>query len=651
MSSRVVSVCCSMVLALQAVAQQPQVSPPSSDRWYERAAGPYRPSTVAPVSFANSTRLDNLIRGGILSLSLEEAIALALENNLDIELQRFSPAIADTDVQRAEGGTSVLRGVPLAVNLPPQGVGGPASPLLNIPASGVTPTTTVPTTIPELASIIESQTSALITGTTNPYSTGPVVPLFDPSLVGNLNWQHQTTPQTNPSIAGADALIGRNVTGTLGLQKGLSYGTQIGANFNSNSQNTNSGRTLYNPNTASNLGLTLTQPLLRGFGSGVNRRFIRIAKNNLKVSDLVFQQQVTETVAGVIRLYYDLVTLTGDVAVKRQTLTLAERLYSDNKDKVDLGTLAPIELIRAQAQVAAARQDLANSEGFQRQQELLVKTVLSKRGTADPALRDARIETTTPINIPPRDDLRPVQDLIQDAVQQRPEIEEARLQIVNSNISLQGSRNQLLPQLDLVAAAQNSGLGGEINPLAPTSTTGQSLGPATGGEFSGGFGTALGQIFRRNYPSYGVGIQLNLPLRNRIAQGDYARDEITLRQSQIRMQQLENQVRLEVEAAIIALSRARASYEAAAETRGLQEKSLDIELEKYANGLSTNFLVMQYQSYVAQARSTEVAAKGVYIKARTALERATGTTLANHDIVLKDVLAGRINTPPTPITK
>jgi outer membrane protein TolC len=306
--------------------------------------------------------------------------------------------------------------------------------------------------------------------------------------------------------------------------------------------------------------------------------------------------------------------------------------------------LAPIELVRAQAQVAASRQDLANSEGFELQEELLLKTVLTRKGTADPALREARLVPTTPIDIPVREEVTLVPDLVSEAFRNRPELEEGRLQILNSEISLKGSRNGLLPELDLVGAVQNSGLAGQLNPLsAPTS-----VGPVTTNDpaLIGGFGSSVEQILRRNYPTYGIGIQLNLPLKNRVAQGDYARDQMQLRQTEVRFQQLANQVRLEVESALIAVQRSRAAYDAAVETTKLQAQSLQIELEKYANGVSTNFLVMQYQSYLAQARSTEVASRSVYVKARTALERALGRTLDNHKISIDEVYRGRMSTPP-----
>lgn len=611
---------------------------PEGNLW-ERLQQPPGPGPAAPVMFDDSSRLGGLLRAGKLYLSLDDAVSLALENNLDIELQRFSPGIAYFELIRAKGG-GTLRGLPLTVTEVPPGVGGPASPILNLPATGAPFSSAVSTNLSELTSIVPTQSSPSITGPTA-FSNGPPVPGFDPALFGQLNWQHLTALQTNPSLSGTSTLTSNTTLGSFGLQKGFSTGTQFSAGFNANSQSNNSIRNAYNPFTGSNLSVNLTQSLLRGFGRDVNRRFILIARNNERVSDLLFRQQVISTVYGVIRLYFDMVTLQEDVQVKRQTLALAERLYGDNKEKVEQGTLAPIELVRAQAQMASGRQDLANSEGFELQQELVLKNVLTRRGTADPSLREARIVPTSPVEIPVSERIAPIQDLIAEAYKNRPELDEGRLQLANSEINLKGSRNSMLPQLDLVVAAQTSGLAGQLNPLTPPVVIDPAL--------LGGFGTTLGQVFRADYPSYGIGIQLSLPLHNHVAEADYARDSIQLRQAQVRFQQLENQVRLEVEAALVALQRSRAAYDAAVEARKLQEQSLQIEMERYQNGVSTSFLVMQYQSFLAQARSTEVAAKSVYAKARTALERALGMTLQNHNISLDEAFRGQVSRPPATV--
>ncbi len=386
--------------------------------------------------------------------------------------------------------------------------------------------------------------------------------------------------------------------------------------------------------------------MLRGFGPSVNRRYIRIARNNQKATDQLFREQAIETVTGIIQIYYDLVSLLDDVGVKRETLTTAQKLYEDNAAKVEQGTLAPIELVRAQAQVAAARQDLANSDGLARQQELIIKSLLSRTGTSDPLLREARVVPTTPIEVPPTQDTTPVQQYLDQAFANRPELAGGRIQIENTQIAMKGTRNEMLPDLGVVGTLQNGGLGGQTNSLNPSAGTPASpVDPA----LIGGFGSTLEQILAHNYPTYAIGIQLNLPLRNRIAEADYIRDETQLRQAQVQLQRLQNQVRLEVEGAIIAMSRTRAAYEAAVEARKLQEQSLEIENEKFENGLSTTFLVLQYQSFVAQARSTEVAARGAFVKAKTALERATGRTLEIHNISFEEAQTGSVKRPPSAI--
>ena len=602
-------------------------------RWYEA-----RP--VTPVSFQNSGRLDSLMRAGQVYLSLPDAIALALENNLDIELQRMLPRIAGTDVLRASGGGQ-LRGLSLLINQPPPGIGGPSGPLLTNLTTGSTPSPLVNTNFSDLALISEQQNNLSVAGAT-PLSTGPPIPQFDPSISGLLNWLHQSTPEYSTVLTGgSNWLVTGNTNGNVGFQQGFSPGTQLSVNFDNTRFTNNTTRYSFDPTLNSSLGFTITQPLLRGFGNDLNRRFIRIAKNSQKIADLVFRQQVIDTVAGIARLYADLVSLNEDVKVKRETLRLSQRLYDDNKDKVDQGTLAPIEVTRAQAQVAASRQALISAEGLVRQQELIVLTALTRRGLTNSAVSEAHIVPTDSVTVPEKEAVEPVQDLFTDALKNRPDLAQAGIQIENSQISLKGSLNALRPQVDLVGTMQNGGLSGNPNLLS-----GATLANTPG---AGGYGTALGQIFRRDFPTYGVGVQVTLPLRNRVAQADAVRDELQLRQSQVRRQQLEDQVRLEVADAQVSLQQARAAYEAAVQSRLLQEQSVEVEQQKFDVGLSTNFLVIQYQTYLAQARSTEVAAKGAYAKARIALERATGRILDTNHVSIDEAYQGRISRPPAQI--
>ncbi|HVP45577.1 MAG TPA: TolC family protein [Bryobacteraceae bacterium] len=598
---------------------------PQQDNNAPRLVWPRGFTHVRPLNFENSTRIHDLIRSGNLYLSLSDAIALGIENNLDIELQRFSIPLADTDVLRAQGG-GTLRGVPFILAETPAGVGGPLSPLVTNPASAstVTPGTAVSTNPLELGVLGEVQTDLSVQGTI-PQSNGTPVPIFDPALVAQLNWTHQTTPQTNTITSGTNSLISKIATANVGIAQGFSSGTQVSLAFDNNHQSVNSLRNNYSPFTGSSLGLTVTQPLARGFGPGLNRRFIRIANNNQKITSLLFEQQLIATVYGVTRLYTDLVALYEDVKNKEESLALAQKLFIDTQAQVEEGTLARVEMTRANASVFSSRQELINSRGLLEEQEAILKNVLTKTGNQDPQVQSARIIPTDPLTIPEKEEIRPIQDLLSEAMAQRPDLRQANLQIENSEIGLKGSRNAVLPEVDLVGVAQNNGLAGTLNPLAPNPDA----------SLAGGYGTVLDQIFRRKFPTYGIGVQVTLPVRNRVAEADLARDEIQLRQSQVRMRQLQNQARLEVEDSLIAMRRARSSYEAAVQARLLQEESLDAEQQKFAVGASTSFFVIQYESLLAQAKSTEVAAKGAYVKARAALQRATGAILSDNNVTVE----------------
>ena len=586
---------------------------------------PRKAQQVRPVNFENSTRIHDLIRSGNLYLSLSDALALAVENNLDIELQRFSIPVADTEVRRAKGG-GTLRGVPFILAESPAGVGGPLSPLVTNPASAssVTPGTAVATNPLELGVLGEVQTNLSVQGTI-PQSNGTPVTIFDPAIVGQLNWTHQTTPQTNTVVTGANSLISNTGIANVGIAQGFSTGTQVSLAFNNDHQSLNSLRNNYNPFTGSSLGLTVTQPLLRGIGSSLNRRFIHIANNNQKITSLLFEQQLIATVYGVTRLYTDLVALYEDVKNKEGSLALSQKLFTDTQAQVEEGTLARVEMTRANASVFSSRQDLINARGLLEEQEAILKTVLTKTGNQDPQVQAARIIPTDALGVPEKEEIRPIQDLLSEAMAHRPDLSQANLQIENSEIGLKGSRNAVLPEVDLVGVAQNNGLAGTLNP---------SLSGADA-SLVGGYGTALDQIFTRKFPTYGIGLQVTLPIKNRIAEADLARDEIQLRQSQVRLRQLQNQARLEVEDSLIAMRRARSSYEAAVQARLLQEESLDAEQQKFSVGASTSFFVIQYESLVAQAKSTEVAAKSAYVKARAALQRATGAILSDNNITVE----------------
>jgi outer membrane protein len=609
----------SVSLAAQAQDREPLIAAPASADRLHGIFRPYEPRNVSLPSFENSPRLHDLIRGGNLQLSLSDAISLAIENNLDVELERYAIPLARTEAQRAEGG-GLPRGILFTLAQPPTGVGGPLSPLLTQAATQSTPGTTVASNALELGVLAEPQVNLSLLGTIS-LSNGSPLPAFDPVLTADYNWSHQIVAEVDPAATGV-ALFQSNVTtGNVGVNQGFSYGTNVNLSFNNTETNTNATTFVVNPYINADLALTVTQPLLRGFGQRVNRRFIRVAVGEEKISSLLFRQQLIELVYGVVRLYTDLVALAEDVKVKEETLGFAQKLLADNQAQVEEGTLAPLELSRARAQVSASRQDLITSRGLLREQEAILKNVLTRRGSEDADVRNARIIPTDSLNPPDQDQVKPLEQLLAEAYKQRPDLAQAGLQVEISRESLQGSRNNLRPELDLVGTAQNNALAGQPVIIGAPSAT-----------FSGGYGSVLDQLATRKNPTYAIGFQLTLPLRNRVAQADAVRDEMQVRQTQVRERQLRNQAQLEVEDALIAMERAHASYEAAAETRALQEQSLELEQTRYNEGVSTTFFVIQYQSYVAQAKSAEVAAKSAYIKAKAALERAVGSILDDQGV-------------------
>lgn len=597
-----------------------------ANTWHSSLTRSYSPYSVPQISLSNSSRLDQLIRAGKIYLSLQDAIALALENNLDIELQRYGPQIAQTDLLRAQAG-GLLRGVPAAI------AAGPTSAANLQTGSGAS------TGIGALR-----DTSAAGTGGSIITSTGTVVPVYDEGFFFNYTWGHRTLTQANSFSTGTPALVFNSGNVNVGFQKAFQSGTTVVVGLATTSQNSNNLRAEINPVNNGSMNIQVTQRLLQGFSIAANTRYIRVAKNDIKVADLVFRQQVMTTVASIVNLYSDLVSFTENVKVRRQALALSEKLYSDNKKQVEIGTLAPIEIVRAEAEVARSQQDLTGAETQLLQQETIIKNALSRNGISNPQLSEARIVPTDSLRMPDVEQIQPIQDLVDLAIKNRPEIEQTDINIRNARIQLSGSRSQLLPSLDLVATAQNNGLAGSVNGLPlPPDLPFRNANPS----FLGGYGDVFGQIFSRNYPDYSVGFQLNVPIRNRSAQSDYVRDQLTLRQSELRQRQQINQVRVDVQNAIIGLQQARAQYQAALKGRVLQEQTLDAEQKKYALGASTIFFVIQAQRDLSQAQASEVQALSTYNRARVNLDLATGTTLQTYDISVDEAVKGRISRAPS----
>jgi outer membrane protein TolC len=578
------------------------------------------------------------VRNGSIYLSLYDAIALAIENNLDVEVSRYNLAVSGTDALRAKGGGTV-RGVDYNVAESPTGVGGPGSPLLNSAASSVTPTAPTVNDLTSLNILSQSPTSLSQQGAA-PYSAGPPIPTFQPTLIGNTTYFQRANSalltSVDPTNAAATAPITNPQTvhftaANYALVQGFSYGTQVEVNVNNASQVAYGSQSRYNPFSIPNTSVTLTQPLLRGFGKELNLRYLRIAAINQKITRLVFYQQLISTVYGIARLYYDLVSLNESAAVKRQSLEAARRLASDDAAQVEQGTLAPLELTRANSLVTSSQLDLIQSEGLVHQQEVILKSQLARRGSADPILSTLPIVPTDVIKIPAADDLKSLDAMVNDALATRPDLAQATLQVQSGEISAKASRNALKPEIDVIANFQTRG-SAEV-PFTQLGTPGTGLiGPPPD----------LGISSLRTSRIYQAGIQLNLPLRNDVAQADAARDLLQLRQVEARTQSLANQVREQVENSVIALQTARSALEAATQSRQYQEQLVQAERDKLTVGASTNFLVIQQDSYLAQARSTEVAARSVWIKARVALDRAIGNLLDKNGITFDQSVTGEL---------
>lgn len=582
----------------------------------------YKEKQIAPVKMQNSLRLDSLIRAGKIYLSLQDAISLALENNLDIEIQRYGPELAKYDILRAEAGgairgvqQNVTQGATSAVNLVTGGAGGGGGGGgAGSGAGGGGNTGTVFTV------------------------TGAAIPNLDPQFTSSYFHNKQSQPQTNSFVSGLTALVVSSDSFNTGISKQFLTGTSMQATYASNSISTNSPNNDLNPFTRSNVQIQLSQRLLQGFGIAVNNRNIRVAKNNVKVSDLTFKAQVIATVSSVINLYWDLVSFNEDVKVKQKAVDLAAKLFEDNKKQVEIGTLAPIEIVRAEAEVARTQQDLTVSETQLLQQEAIIKNSLSRTGISSGLVADARIVPTDQIRIPAQEAIK-LDELTQEALDKRPELEQTRINVENTKIGLKGAKSQLLPSLDFVASTTNNGLAGSLNSL-----------PAPGGRprqvdpfFVGGYGAALGQLARRNFPDYSVGFQLNVPLRNRAAQADIANDTLRLRQQELQEQRQLNSVRLEVTNAVIGLQQARARHESAIKSRRLQEQTLEAEQKKYALGSSTIFLVIQAQRDLALAQGVEVSALANYSRARNQLDNVTGRMLEVNQVSLEEALKGQVS--------
>jgi outer membrane protein len=608
--------------------------------YFPNPLGPYSPKNLPPPSLANTPRIEQLIQNGRLMLSLNDAIALALENNLDIAIARYNLPIADTDILRAKGGkstlgvnTGVVQGTPGGGVL---GLGGTTTNASGSQGAGAGGTTAG-------AGGAGTGTAGLVTST---LGVGSTISSFDPIITGTLSLDHNNTPSAS-AFAGVPVIQQNTGTASFAYNQGFHWGSELNLTFNNNRITTNQPFTALSPTLNSSFRATLTQPLLQGFGFLPNTRFIRIAKNNREISDIAFRLQVITTVDQIETIYWDLVSAYENVKVQQESLALAEKVLGDNKKQVQIGTLAPIEVVRAQSQVATNQQNLILAQTNLQLQQLLMKNAIS-RTLVDPVLVEADVIPTSTMAVPNNEEIQPVQDLINDALSHRAELSESRIDLTNRDLTTKTAKNALLPSVNLFAFYGGTGLGGAFNPAAPicTSPTQSFCTQPSDIPPSVSYGSTLNQLVDSSAPDKGAGIQINIPIRNRAAQADQVRAELEYRQAQMRLQQLENQIRIEVRNAQFAVQQNRAAVQAAQAAVELARQSLDAEQKKYALGASTTTLVLQNQTSLTQAESNLVTANANYVRSRVELDRATGLTLAHNNILLNDVISGNVTQMP-----
>jgi outer membrane protein TolC len=574
------------------------------------------------------------MREGKLYLSVNDAIALALENNLDIAIARYTLNIADTDVLRAKAGAQILGvNVGIVQNTPGGGVGGIGTQVgsgtggtsLGAGGAGV-----------GVGGIVGSTAGGLF---------GPLITSFDPILTGSFQSDHF---HILPSSTFSPASPQNTTTANFQYNQGFQWGTNLSVGFNNS--RTSVGNAPFqplSPQLNSNFQFKLTQHLLQGFGFAPNTRFIRLAKNNRELSDVAFRLQIITTVDQIENMYWDLVYAYENLRVKQESLSFSQKTFSDTKKQVEIGSLAPIEAVRAQSTVAADEQALTVAKTNLQLEQLIMKNALS-RTLHDPTLANADVIPTSTMEVPENEQVQPTEELVNEALQHRAELIESRIQLNSQQVSNQALHSALLPTLDAYAYYGGYGLGGSQNPTnlcGNPDNPGFGCSPTAASPIS--YGGTLNQLINSTAPDKGVGLQLNIPLRNRAAQAIQIRGELEYRQQQMALQQTENRVSIEVRQAQFAVEQNRASVASAQAAVDYARQSLDAEQKKYQFGTSTTTAVLQTRSALATAESTLMSAMAAYEKSRVEMERATGSLLDKNGISIDDAARGQVTRMPT----
>jgi outer membrane protein TolC len=598
-------------------------------RWFPSFWEPYGTPYVPEAKMSNSDRLHYLLSDGKLRLSIEDTIELALENNLDIAVARYNIAFSQTDLLRTQGG-GAARGF--------NGSFQSSALFSGAVGSGVSATT----------SGVGSSGSS-VTGSASATQLGGGQ--FDPSVFFQMGWDRNTTPLGTTAVTGVPYVTSQGTNYVSGIQQAFQTGTSYEVLIGGGRGTSTSLTQFYNPYADAFLGVGFTQPLLNGFGRRANATYIRIARNDMKIADSVFRQQVISTLGSVLNLYWDYLSFKENVRVKEEGLAFSQKLLADNKKQVEIGTLAPIEVVRAESEVATDQQALIVAQTNLQQQGELIKTALARQ--VGPELASAQIETVDKLPEPRPDDIPPLEEALDKAFANRPEIEQTELKFKDQDLTVARARNALLPSFNIFATYIGQGLSGN-QLLCPTGSSpygngciqpsGNLLAPT--GMSTGGASQALSQTFEGRNKNYSFGANLSIPIRNRTAQADAARALLERRQLETQLQQWKNNIAQQVRTAVIGVIQAKAQIDAADKATILARQTLDAEQKKFQLGESTVFLVIQAQRDLANAEGNGVTAHSTYAKAITQYQQAVGTVLSDYNIELNDAMQGTVTHAP-----
>jgi outer membrane protein TolC len=576
----------------------------------------YRATLVPQPNLANTPRIDSLVHDGVLELSLKNAILLALENNLDLAIARYNIPIAEADILRTRAGAT-FRGVNTGVvqNTPGGGVGGFGSGSSGAGAGGTSGG----------AGGAGSGASGLVQST---LGTGTTVQSYDPLVSATLSNEHYTQPLSNLSLYGVPTLQLNTNVGNVSYTQSFPTGTTFEAVLNDDRETTNSPRTLLNPTLNSYYQVVLQQQLLAGFGFGPNLRYLRIAKNNQKISDQAFKLQVMTTVTQIANMYWDLVAAYEDEGVKSRALDFAKQTLDSGRKQLQLQAIPAMDVMKDEAEVANREQDLTIAKTALQFQELLIKNALTKN-LDDPILEAMPVRPTDSSTVDDTQSGVPVEDSIAQALRDRIELTESDIDLENRRISRDAARNALLPSVALTAYYGGTGLAGVQNPLSGTTSSAPI-----------GWGGALSNAVNNTAPDYFVGLTMKIPIRNRVAKSDQYRSELEARQAELRLQQLKKQIRIEVRNAEYALEQNKARVDSARKARELAQKTFDITAKEQELGAGSNYQTLTARRDLSAAESALVAAMTAYQKARIELDRSVGVTLDANQISIESARTG-----------